>query len=71
MGPVRYRFIVQGELGPRYAAAFDGMTIEVRDGTTEIVGQVIDQSHLQGLLARIADLGLTLVSVMVDEGGGS
>jgi hypothetical protein len=63
MAPHRYRIVIEGELGPRYASAFDGMTVRAHDGETEIVGPIIDQSHLQGLLGRIAGLGLTLHSV--------
>jgi hypothetical protein len=63
MSKPRYRLVVKGELGPRYASAFDGMTIRARDGETEITGPVIDQSHLQGLIGRIASLGLTLHSI--------
>ena len=59
----RYRVVVEGELGPRYASAFDGMTIRAHDGETEITGPIIDASHLQGLLERIAGLGLTLHSL--------
>jgi len=59
----RYRIVVEGEMGPRYAAAFDRMEICATDGATEITGPVVDQSHLHGLLGRIADLGLTLRSV--------
>jgi hypothetical protein len=59
MSSLRYRVVVEGELGPRYASAFDGMTFNAHDGETEI----IDPSHLQGLLERIAGLGLTLHSV--------
>jgi hypothetical protein len=54
MSPPRYRLVVKGELGPRYASAFDGMTIRAHNGVTDITGPVIDQSHLQGLLERIA-----------------
>lgn len=63
MPPRRYRLVVEGELGPRYASAFDGMTLFAHDGETEITGSIIDQSHLQGLLTRIASLGLTLLSL--------
>jgi hypothetical protein len=63
MAPHRYRIVIEGELGPRYASAFDGMTIHADNGETEIIGPIIDQSHLQGLLERIAGLGLTLHSV--------
>ena len=64
----RYRVVVEGELGPRYAAVFDGMQFECAEGRTAIVGPLTDQAHLQGLLQRIAGLGLTLVSVAPDEG---
>ena len=63
MSPRRYRIVIEGELGPRYASAFDGMTIHADNGETEIIGPIIDPSHLQGLLERIAGLGLTLHSV--------
>ena len=63
MPPPRYRIVVEGELGPRYASAFDGMTVRAHDGETDITGPIIDQSHLQGLLARIASLGLSLYSL--------
>ena len=63
MSAPRYRLVVQGELGPRYASAFDGMTLHAHRGETEISGPITDQSHLQGLLERIASLGLTLRSV--------
>ena len=58
-----YRIVVEGELGPRYASAFEGMTLSAHDGETEITGPIVDASHLQGLLERIASLGLTLRSV--------
>jgi hypothetical protein len=58
MSPHRYRIVIVGELRPRYASAFDGMTVSARNGTTEITGPIIDPSHLQGLLDRIAGLGL-------------
>ena len=63
MSLTRYRLVVKGELGARYASAFEGMTISAHDGITEITGEIIDPSHLQGLLERIAGLGLTLHSV--------
>jgi hypothetical protein len=63
MAPPRYRLVIEGELGPRYANAFDGMTLRTRDGQTEITGPIIDQSRLLGLLERVAGLGLTLYSL--------
>ena len=63
MSPSRYSIVVEGELGPRYASAFAGMTLRAHDGETEITGPIIDPSHLHGLLERIAGLGLTLHSL--------
>jgi hypothetical protein len=58
-----YCIVVEGELGPRYAAAFESMQLESHDGTTEIVGRVEDEAELRGLLDAVAALGLSLVSV--------
>ena len=58
-----YRLVVEGELGPRYASAFDGMTVSAHDGETEITGPIIDDAQLHGLLQRIAGLGLRLHSL--------
>ena len=63
MLPPRYCLVIEGELGPRYAPAFDGMTLCAHNGKTDITGPIIDQSHLLGLLERIASLGLTLHSL--------
>ncbi len=63
MSPTHYRIVVKGELGARYASAFEGMTISAHDGITEITGGITDPAHLQGLLERIAGLGLTLHSL--------
>jgi hypothetical protein len=59
------RITVRGRLSERLAAAFDGMTLRSRSGATEIVGDVIDQVQLHGLITRIRDLGLELESVNV------
>ena len=73
MSAHRYRIVIEGELGPRYASAFDGMTLRAHDGETEITGPIIDPSALQGLLERIAGLGLTLHSIapLATENAGS
>jgi hypothetical protein len=60
----RYQIRVRGHLGSHWAAWFDGMTLTVDDdGTTVISGTVADQSALHGLLRKLNDLGLALVSV--------
>ena len=64
----RSEIVVRGELDSRFASAFDGMTAHVEGGNTHIVGYVIDQAQLHGLLERIAGLGLELISVNpIDE----
>ena len=58
-----YRIVVGGELSERYARAFEGMEVETKSGQTILTGEVIDNSHLHGILDRIGALGLKLVSV--------
>jgi hypothetical protein len=63
-----YRLTVDGELSETAAHAFDGMTLTREDGRTVPVGLVRDQAQLQGLLQRISDLWLTLLSANpIDE----
>jgi hypothetical protein len=60
----RYEIRLTGHLDGRWAARFEGMTLTPeRDGTTVIRGSVADQAALHGLLQRVRDLGLPLVSV--------
>ena len=58
-----YRIVVRSELGARFATAFEGMEVRIGEGRTIITGEVVDQSHLHGILDRINALGLELVSV--------
>ena len=67
--PDRYEIRVKGHLADRWAAWFDGMTLTRRpDGTTVLDGPVADQSALHGLLRKVSDLGLPLVSVTPTPG---
>lgn len=61
------RITIRGRLSRHLASAFDGMTPVRRQGETDLVGEVVDQAHLYGLLARINDLGLELELVELDE----
>jgi hypothetical protein len=61
--PTHYQIVVRGELSQRFSMAFEGMSLEAGDGQTVITGPVVDQAHLHGLLDRVRDLGLELVSV--------
>jgi hypothetical protein len=58
-----YRIVVRSELSDRYAVAFEGMEMEAKDGRTILTGEIIDEPHLHGILDRIGDLGLELLSV--------
>jgi hypothetical protein len=63
-GPSRYEIRIKGHLSPRWATRFDGMTLTARaDGTTVIEGSIVDQAALHGLLNRLGDLGLPLLSI--------
>jgi hypothetical protein len=63
-----YRLTVEGELSNHVGSAFEGMTLTREEGNTVLVGLVRDQAELQGLLQRVADLGLTLLSATaIDE----
>ncbi len=63
-GSSRYEIRIEGHLNSRWATRFDGMTLNIRDdGTTVIEGPVVDQAALHGLLNRLGDLGLPLLSV--------
>jgi hypothetical protein len=62
-GPTVYQIVVRGELSQRFRPAFEGMTLVPGDGRTVITGPVVDQAHLHGLLDRVGELGLELVSV--------
>jgi hypothetical protein len=60
----RYEIRVRGHLDARWASWFDGLTLANEDdGTTILSGPVIDQAALHGLLQKVRDLGLSLVSV--------
>ena len=63
--PVRYEIRVKGHLDTRWAAWFDGLRLtHERDGTTVLRGPVEDQAALHGLLSRVRDLGLPLISLI-------
>lgn len=69
LSPV-YQIKVQGHLGSQWADWFENMTIQ-RDanGDTTITGPVIDQAALHGLLTKMRNLGLPLLSITRDDPG--
>ena len=62
--PTGYEIRVAGHLPPQWADWFEGLTITLEaDGNTLLTGPVLDQAALHGLLKKVRDLGLALVSV--------
>ncbi len=66
--PMIYQIRVKGHLGSRWERWFDDMTVTPQaDGDTILTGPVADQAALHGLLRRVRDLGVPLISVMEIE----
>jgi hypothetical protein len=61
--PARYEIRVEGVLGEQWSAWFDGLQVVTEGTGTVISGVIPDQAALHGLLNRVCDLGLCLVSV--------
>jgi hypothetical protein len=59
-----YEIRLKGHMDPRWANRFEGLTITLEEnGNTLLTGPVVDQAALHGLLKKVRDLGLSLVSV--------
>jgi hypothetical protein len=72
-GPAWYEIRVAGVLDQRWAATFTGLQIIAHGEETVICGLLADQPALHGLLTKVRDLGLCLISVRrldIDQGGG-
>jgi hypothetical protein len=68
--PVVYQIRIKGHLGHQWTDWFEGLTITLEeDGDTLLTGPVIDQAALHGLLKKVRDLGMPLVSVRPLEHG--
>jgi hypothetical protein len=61
--PRRYRVVVRGTLGDHLATAFEQLEFESRAGESSFTGTFADQAQLHGLLDRLRDLGIQLVSL--------
>ena len=65
--PVIYQIRIRGHLGAEWTDWFDGLTITLEEnGETLLTGPVVDQAALHGLLKKVRDLGMPLVSVNPD-----
>lgn len=68
--PVIYQIRLKGHLGSQWTDWFGGLTITLEDnGDTLLTGPVIDQATLHGLLKKVRDVGMPLVSVSPVEPG--
>ncbi len=62
--PGRYEIRIIGHLDNRWADWFEGLTITLEDnGETLLAGSIVDQAALHGLLRKVRDLGMPLISV--------
>lgn len=69
-GPLRYELRVRGHLDPHWSAWFGSAALtRDDDGTTTLHGAVTDQAELHGLLAKVRDLGVALVSLTTADAG--
>jgi hypothetical protein len=63
--PTIYQIRIKGHLGRQWTEWFDGLTITLEDnGDTLLTGAVVDQAALHGLLKKVRDLGMPLLSVV-------
>ena len=62
--PMVYQIRIKGHLGQQWTEWFEGLTITLKeDGDTLLTGPVVDQAALHGLLKKVRDLGMPLLSV--------
>ena len=61
--PIIYQIRLKGYLSQQWMDWFDGLTITLEDGNTLLSGPVVDQSALHGILKKVRDLGMPLLSV--------
>jgi hypothetical protein len=63
MDGTHYEIVVKGQLSERFQSTFDGLALAVQPGETTLSGELADQAQLYGVLLRLRDLGIELVSV--------
>jgi hypothetical protein len=66
--PIVYQIRIRGHLGSQWTDWFGGLTISLEDnGDTLLAGSVVDQAALHGVLKKVRDLGMPLLSVACVE----
>ena len=65
MPPAQYRSVVGGRLSERFGSTFGDVSVAPGRAETELTADIADQSQLYGILTRLRDLGIELVSVNV------
>jgi hypothetical protein len=70
--PVRYRIVVRGELAASRICTgpLEGLTVRGEDGFSVIIGEIIDQAQLHGVLNWLGGRGIEIVSLSPTEGFG-
>ena len=63
MEATRYRIVVKGRLSESFTSVFEDITVEPLSGATALEGDFTDQSELHGMLDRLRNLGIELVSI--------
>ena len=61
--PARYRVVIRGRVGHELADTFEHLEVESSGGESSLTGTFADQAQLYGLLDRLRDLGIAIVSV--------
>jgi hypothetical protein len=61
--PTRYRVVVRGRLGREFAGSFENLELDSRRGESSLTGTFADQAQLYGLLDRLQELGIPILSV--------
>lgn len=68
--PVNYQIRIKGHLSPQWTDWFESMTVTLEEnGETLLTGTVVDQAALHGVLKKVRDLGMPLLSVVSQNSG--
>jgi len=70
-GAVRYRIVVRGEIAASFVGPLAGMVVESAGEESTLVIDIVDQSHLRGVLSSLSDRGIEIVGLAADLGDGS